>query len=58
MSWPETPEAVALLLLTIILQRSGAEPGSNQPPAKQILDLYAECLRTTYGNRGSSFGPH
>lgn len=51
MDHPETPEAVALCLLLLILERRGAEPGCNQPASTQLLDLYVECLNAAIGFR-------
>lgn len=40
---PETPEGAALFLLTLILR------GRNDPVGREVLDLYAECLRVARG---------
>ena len=46
--FPETPEAVALALLRLILESGGAETG-NILPSKEILDLYRDCLAAAFG---------
>ena len=56
MDYPETPHAVAIFLLCLILQMSGAEAGSNKPPREQILQLYADCLRVAAGEDVSHGG--
>lgn len=43
--FPETPEAIALVLLFMVLARQCEK--SHDPP--RLLDLYAECLRTVTG---------
>jgi hypothetical protein len=50
---PETPEAVGLALLYLILEqdRSLTSRTSNQPVAAYLLDLYAECLQAAIGDR-------
>lgn len=53
---PETPEGVALMLLCLILNGCGANPGSNQTPAQQILGLFGECLRAARGGEDVSHG--
>lgn len=40
-TFPDSPEAVALALLFVILDR---DPGSNITPRAHVLALYAECL--------------
>lgn len=51
MDIPETPEAIALILLCLII--SEIKPGylSNGPPMGRILDIYAECLLAANGGR-------
>jgi hypothetical protein len=56
--YPETPEAIALILLCLILAelRPGCLP--NGPPSARILDIYAECLRAVLGDRDVSHIHH
>ena len=58
MDIPETPEAIALILLFLIL--SEIKPGClpNGPPRGRILDLYAECLRAASGDRDVTHVQH
>jgi hypothetical protein len=50
MDHPDCPEAVALVLLEKILEQDD-QTKSNLPPAARLLDLYAECLAATHGDR-------
>lgn len=49
---PETPEAVALFLLTLLLKNASL-------PREQVLGLYVECLNAAIGFRpgGSELPP-
>jgi hypothetical protein len=50
MDHPDSPEAVALVLLEKILERDD-QTKSNLPAAARMLDLYAVCLRAATGDR-------
>jgi hypothetical protein len=47
MDFPDSPEAVALALLRLLLERDAAKPSN----AGALLDLFAECLRAARGER-------
>jgi hypothetical protein len=47
----DTPESIALILLEKILEREDPLQKRNEPPAARLLDLYAECLMATNGDR-------
>lgn len=53
---PESPEAVALFLLCLILERCGTETGSNQLPHRQIISIFNDCLRAARGEENVSHG--
>lgn len=51
MTFPDSPEGVALVLLSMILRRDGkALAESNVPVRAQMLALYGECLKAAIGH--------
>jgi len=55
---PDSPEAVALRLLEMVLEREegGERRRNDRRRAENLLDLYAECLVATNGNRQIAHG--
>jgi hypothetical protein len=49
---PDSPEAVALVLLEKILEREA--PQRNDTSAAQIIELYAQCLAAVHGKSHES----
>jgi hypothetical protein len=50
MTFPDSPEGVALALLSLILSRdSKALSRSDIPVPAQMLDLFGECLKAATG---------
>lgn len=47
--FPETPEAVALVLFAIIAITTA--PTGNIPRSAWLLDVYADCLEAAQGER-------
>lgn len=50
---PESPEAVAFALLTLIIEKE-ARMTSNRPESAHLLDLYVLCLAAVCGRRDVS----
>lgn len=46
-SFPDSPEACALMLFAMVLAMEPAQP--NEPARRWALDLFADCLRVVHG---------
>jgi hypothetical protein len=54
---PETPEGVALSLMSIILERRRTMTCCGIPTKTELLDMYVDCLNAAIGFRPKKHGP-